>query len=176
MTNNYMKHFERELKILEKTIGKKDELIIKNFIKPIKDILNIFAEEGHSGASAGLCIPVITETIKKTLDFEPLSPLTGKKSEWNDEEGTFQNNRDSRVFKGKSGIAYMNPIVFRYKTGNFTTGNECGIKCYKNIKFPFTPKIFYIDVKEDKKGNYTLTNPDQVKEVDKYYKWGDSNE
>ena len=159
--SNYKSHFERELEILRKSVDKDDKLIIEDFIPIIYDILDVFAEQGHSGGSAPYYSSAISNTIKKVLSFEPLSPITGEDSEWNnvsDREGdeTYQNKRLSSVFKkGKDGKPYyINAVVFKGQNGScFTSGgvefkDGRTISSRQYISFPFIPKTFYIDVIE----------------------------
>lgn len=104
-----------------------------------------FAEQGHSGASAGMAIRL----FERLAQFEPLTPLTGEDSEWKEhnygEGPIWQNNRCSRVFKESDGRAYdINGTIFREPNG----------MCYGNrdsrvyIEFPYTPKTEYVDEKE----------------------------
>lgn len=71
-------------------------------------LLDVFADEGHSGSSA----PYVINVFSKLAKFEPLAPLTGEDWEWNEvSNGTdgvmYQNNRMSSVFKdGLDGQAY----------------------------------------------------------------------
>lgn len=109
----------------------------------VLDLLRVFSEQGHSGFSATYCIEVFAKLAK----FEPLGPLTGVDSEWNEVgDGVFQNNRCSNVFKQADrfdGQAYdCDGRIFR----------EPGGACYTNrdsmvpITFPYTPKREYVDV------------------------------
>jgi hypothetical protein len=73
--------------------------------------VDAFGESGQSGGSAPFIAGCINNTLKKLLAFQPLSPITGEDSEWNDvtclgNDTVFQNNRCSHVFKGANGIAY----------------------------------------------------------------------
>jgi hypothetical protein len=105
----------------------------------------VFSSQGHSGFSSGYAIAALT----KLLDFQPLRPLTGEDSEWN-EVGTdvWQNNRCSHVFKDADGRAYdIQGRVFREPNGSgYTSGKS---RVY--IEFPYTPKIEYVDVDADGK-------------------------
>lgn len=71
-------------------------------------LLDVFADEGHSGSSAPYAINVFSKLAK----FEPIAPLTGEDWEWNEvSDGAdgvmYQNNRMGAVFKhGKDGKAY----------------------------------------------------------------------
>ena len=59
-------------------------------------LLDVFADEGHSGSSA----PYAIDVFKKLAMFEPLVPLTGEDWEWFEPTtGVFQNKRCSHVFK-----------------------------------------------------------------------------
>jgi hypothetical protein len=59
-------------------------------------LLEIFAEEGHSGTTA----PYAANMFKTLAMFEPIAPLTGEDWEWTEVgTGVFQNKRCSRVFK-----------------------------------------------------------------------------
>lgn len=76
-------------------------------------LLDVFADEGHSGSSA----PYAVGVFKKLAMFEPLVPLTGEDWEWSEvSDGVFQNIRCSRVFKQAdrfNGQAYdIDGIVF----------------------------------------------------------------
>ncbi len=110
----------------------------------IMQVVRAFSDEGHSGGSASISI----SAISKLLSFEPLTPLAGDESEWNDVGAysagpCWQNNRCSHVFKGEDGRAYdIDGKVFREPNG----------ACYTNIDsrvyitFPYTPVTEYIDV------------------------------
>ena len=68
------------------------EAICTNVLK----MLDIFADEGHSGSSASYTINL----FKKIASFEPLGPLTGADDEWHEVgDGVFQNKRMCSVFK-----------------------------------------------------------------------------
>jgi hypothetical protein len=191
-------HAINEFSILEKT---DPDAIILEFKPEIIALYNAFANSGQSGGSAPYVASMISSAIKKLMMYETISPLTGEDNEWNDishygngNEPLFQNKRDSRVFKqGSNGRAYfIEAIVFNGSTGGRFTGynsvslgNEEGyIGSSQYIKsFPFTPKIFYIDVidfrwkdKEettpDENGDWwthLITYPEQLIEVFEYY-------
>lgn len=112
-------------------------------------LLEVFADEGHSGSSA----PYAIDLFKKLAMFEPIVPLTGEDWEWTEvTSGGFQNKRCSRVFKQAdrfNGQAYdIDAIVFY----DWYTDEETGEK-YKShytcresvvpITFPYTPKTEY---------------------------------
>lgn len=67
--------------------------------KNILSIVEKFAEQGHSGGSAGATI----EILGKLLRFHTLSPITSAASEWFDVSEAsgrpmWQSNRDPRYF------------------------------------------------------------------------------
>ena len=102
------------------------EAICDNVVK----LLDVFAEEGHSGSSA----PYAINLFKNLAAFEPIVPLTGKDNEWVDiseyqsepEGSRFQNIRNSAVFKnGKDGRAYYNDayvMEWAHEPGNCWNG------------------------------------------------------
>jgi hypothetical protein len=124
--------------------------------KHILHMLNEFAEEGHSGFSANYAADILSKLFK----WQPISPLTGKDDEWclhDTGKGiTYQNNRDSRVFKdGKDGKPYfLDGIVFYRIIKDEETGEEsksyftCG-KSRVDIEFPYVPKTEYKEWKEE---------------------------
>lgn len=95
---NLVAHARRELAL----IGE-DPDVIEWFLRVIRE----FATMGHSGGSASICIPRLTQL----LSYEPLSPLTGDPAEWIDRaeimgEPWWQNVRDSRAMSQDGGGTY----------------------------------------------------------------------
>lgn len=159
--------------------------------KAVLELIELFSKQGHSGMSA----PLVADIFKKLANYEPLQPITGKDEEWGDVrdfgngKSWYQNKRCSALFKdGKDGKPYyIDAIVKRdqrgitwsgfawlseedYKTGDRT--KMVGKKGYIK-EFPFTPKTFYIDVKdvEVAKDDWEsfIVDPLQLDEVWKYY-------
>lgn len=102
-------------------------------------MVQLFAEEGHSGASAALAV----QAFQQVAMFKPLSPLTGEDDEWADiGDDTFQNVRCSSVFKTPDRAYDIDGKVFRQPDG----------VCYRNrnsivdITFPYMPETVYVDV------------------------------
>jgi len=159
--------------------------------KAVMELIEVFAKQGHSGMSA----PIIADLFKRLANYEPLQPITGKDEEWVDVRDLgdgvphYQNKRCSALFKdGKDGKSYyIDAIVKRdqkvlcwsgmawlseedYKSGDRSkmVGKRGYIK-----SFPFTPKTFYIDVKdvEVSKDDWEsfVVDPSQLEEVWNYY-------
>lgn len=113
----------------------------------VLEMVRVFSSQGHSGFSAAWT----TNTLERLLRFEPLTPLTGEDSEWNEigaegEIPLFQNNRCSHVFKdGKDGHAYDgNGRVFVEEGESQHSFTGRGSR--KWITFPYTPVIEYVKV------------------------------
>ena len=142
-------HAERELDI----IGMADEEGMNGLMrKHLLHMIQEFANEGHSGFSASYAI----QCLEKLLRFEPLSPLTGEDSEWNEiaremtagNRGTlYQNNRCSRVFKDDDGAYDIDGKVF-YSW--YTDENGEKFKSHYTsrdsrvyVTFPYVPTTVY---------------------------------
>jgi hypothetical protein len=113
----------------------------------ILKMVDVFAEEGHSGFSANYAISI----LQKLLRFEPLSPLTGEDDEWSCvseycEGETYQNKRLSSVFKkGKNGQAYdINGKVFVEPDDVSYTSRDSRVY----IEFPYVPHTEYVKVEK----------------------------
>ena len=120
--SNLIKHVKSEFAILGWDREDADDMQ-KAVCENILELVEVFSKQGHSGTSA---VYVIAH-LQRLLNFEPLSPLTGDDSEWNEVgEGVFQNRRDSEVFKdGKDGKAYwIQGKVFRTPSGCCYTSSE----------------------------------------------------
>lgn len=66
-------------------------------------IVEEFSKEGHSGASAGIAIRLLTRLLR----FKPITPITGADEEWMEVgTGMYQNMRNSSVFKQDGYGAY----------------------------------------------------------------------
>ena len=157
----------------------------------VMELIELFCKQGHSGYSA----PYVANIFNKLAKYEQLQPITGKDEEWrnvakiNDGEEMYQNKRCSALFKdGKNGTPYyIDAIVKRDSKGACWTGrawlNEEDYKSGDRTKmigsrgyiksFPFTPKTFYIDVKdvEVAKDDWEsfIIDPKQLEKVWEYY-------
>lgn len=147
---NYEKHAWLEFKAAgwvddnNKFNDEMQEAICNHVMK----LLDVFADEGHSGSSA----PYAIGLFEKLAKFEPVAPLTGEDWEWTDvaeQSGRtlWQNKRCSHVFKDEDGAYDIDGIVFydwhtdengeKYKT-HFTS-RESRVP----VTFPYVPKTEY---------------------------------
>lgn len=128
--------------------GKFDDEMQEAICNHVLKLLELFADEGHSGSTA----PYTVNIFKKLAMFEPIVPLTGEDWEWTEvHDGVFQNKRCSRVFKQADrfdGQAYdIDGIIFYdYYTdedGNpsksYFTGRESAVP----VTFPYVPTSVY---------------------------------
>jgi hypothetical protein len=201
MTNT-QKFAKQEFEILRLTIP---DAAVLPFEKEILELCEKFGNSGQSGGSAPYTATVISKAIKKLLLHEPICDVTGHENEWVDvsEMGdgsiTFQNKRCSALFKNdvNSKAYYLDAIVWKGVedwdtfTGRVYIDDKDFelISSKQNVRFPFKPKTFYIDVvrvpiseQEAEERNlhyikdgfnecyYTiLKDPKQLKKVFKYY-------
>lgn len=106
----------------------------------VRELLHVFASQGHSGASAS----IVTGWLGKLLRYEPIGPLTGEPDEWVEVgPGVHQNRRCGRVFKQAdrfNGQAYdLDGIVWEEPDGGRFTNWESIVP----VVFPYTPKTEY---------------------------------
>lgn len=129
----------------------------------VMKMIRQFAEEGHSGFSAGMAISI----FQKVARFEPLTPLTGNDDEWMEigfgdfstvsrpafnhglvvtERSTlYQNKRCSHVFKDGDYAYDIDGRIFRDRDGFCYTSIDSRVA----VTFPYTPKREYVDVGGD---------------------------
>ena len=185
---NLVEHAKRELE----TIGMfdKDSDYEGMIGHAVMELIELFEKQGHSGASAS----IVRNLFNKVADYKPLSPITCEPNEWNNDNGYYQNNRCSSVFKNEEDGKpyYLDAIVFRGQNGNCFTGGSVELKNGETIRsrqfisIPFIPKTFYVDVietewcKDKETGKLTkqvgggwwtsvVKDESQLKEVFEYY-------
>lgn len=163
----------------------------KNLLKELEPeliaLVEKYATMGHSGGSSSAFSPVVAETVKRLLNFEPLGPIMGTDEEFmviqedlKTPEVISQNRRCGVVFKDQEGKAwYLDAIQWKTQHGRLYGGPAFmpdGSKIWgrQYIKaFPFTPKTFQIDVieKEVKPDDWEFTVKDeaQLAAVWEYY-------
>jgi hypothetical protein len=155
---NLLSHARRELKAAGMDPDGPADSINTYMAKGTLDLLRVFSEQGHSGASA----PFAIKLFATLAAFEPWGPIRGTEDEWMhvgnggaDGREMYQNTRCSRVFRNsKDGPAYdVEGIVFRDPDGCCVTTRGSAVL----VDFPYTPKTVYVD--RDADGNYTLPDP-----------------
>lgn len=132
------------------------EAICTNVLK----MLEIFADEGHSGSSA----PYAINLFEKIASYKPLTPLTGEDWEWHDvsdyggrDDGpVFQNKRSGNVFKDNNGAYDIQGIVWYdwytdEETGEKRKSHFTNYKSRVPVTFPYTPNTEYKEWVEDEK-------------------------
>mgnify|MGYP001213281131 CR=1 FL=1 len=142
--SDLLEHAKRELSIVFRE--PEDEMTKKYYEMMTHDVLEIveaFAKQGHSGASASNAIAILSAL----LQYQPLAPLTGEDSEWQEVKTgrvtppLYQNIRCSRVFKQGGRAWDVSAILFRDPDGAcFTNGNSTA-----DVEFPYSPKTTIVD-------------------------------
>ncbi len=98
-----MEWAEQELKLVGYDINDPEDGPDRWLAEGTLELLKVFSEQGHSGMSA----PYAVALFEKLALWKPIAPLTGEDDEWNEVgESTWQNRRNSVVFKGEDGQAY----------------------------------------------------------------------
>ena len=145
--------------------GKFNDEMQEAICNHVLKLLEVFAEEGHSGSTAPYAINLFTKLAK----FEPIVPLTGEEWEWNNVSEmsgreTYQNNRCSAVFKQADRFNgkpyYLDAKVF----WNWYMGDDGEpFKSYytssdslEPIEFPYTPKTEYVFVPTEEFPNESI--------------------
>lgn len=144
----------------------------ESICKHILKLLDVFAEEDHSGSTA----PYAINLFSKLAAFEPIVPITGEDWEWVDHGHCMQNKRCSHVFKQAdrfNGQAYdIDGRIFWewarseedgtiYKS-HFTNADSC-----VPIAFPYTPKREYVFRPTEEFPNESLLGPSHMRCDDK---------
>ncbi len=136
----YIKHAKREFEILGWPGDCETQaMICDNII----DLLKVVSNQGHSGSS----LPYLVSLFDKLVKFDPISPLTGDDSEWNEVgDGLYQNKRDSAVFKEHGKAYWIDGKIFQEEDGNCYTSGDSRV----DVEFPWTkPKPEYVKVKNE---------------------------
>ena len=143
--NNYQKHAMVEFRAAGwcdengKFSDDMQEMICNHVLK----LLDVFADEGHSGSTAPYAIGLFSRLAK----FEPIAPLTGEDWEWSDVSDVsgktlYQNKRAGNVFKDDERAWNIDGKVFwewvkdedgeKYKS--YYTSRDSAV----TITFPYT--------------------------------------
>lgn len=156
--NNYQKHAMTEFRAAGWTDenGKFNDEMQEMICNHVMKLLDVFADEGHSGSSA----PYAIGLFEKLAGFKPIVPLTGEDWEWNVVDrgdgihAMYQNKRCGHVFKDENGAYDIDGIVFYEwhtdeETGekhkSYFTSRESRVP----VTFPYTPKTEYKEYVEE---------------------------
>ena len=154
---------KRELALL----GTDDDGIQEMMNGQILDIIETFAEQGHSGFTAGYVLSI----LERLLRWKPIKPLTGEEDEWCDPDPYLhhrQNKRCSSVFMDENGVVT--------DIDEYTISDNGGITWFYSkkipntpITFPYTPPIHpkkvYIEYKDANQVKFDIITdkPDRIK-------------
>lgn len=106
----------------------------------VLSMIDVFAEQGHSGASAAYTLNILDRLIR----FKPISPLTGDEDEWGEPDSGSrdycqQNKRCSSVFR----INFDNKTAYDIDGRVFSDdGGKTFWSTYESripVSFPYTP-------------------------------------
>ena len=150
--NNFEKHAREEFRAIgwmDENGNFKDEMqgmICENVL----ELLNVFAEQGHSGSTASYALRM----FERLVEFKCIAPLTGEDWEWNDTgHNVYQNKRCSSVFKDKeTGECYdIDGKVFWEWCRGIVGEDDEPFKSYYTsrdsrvyVEFPYTPNTEYV--------------------------------
>lgn len=138
---SYLEHAEREFAAIRSNdpddeLGNKMQSMME---ENVKQLLSVFAEQGHSGGSAQICVSLFS----KLALFEPISPINDRDEEWTEiADGVFQHKRCSHVFKDHGKAYDIEGKIFREKMGCCFTN----IDSRTPVSFPYVPKREYVEV------------------------------
>lgn len=113
--------------------------------RSVAQLLNVFAEQGHSGSTA----PMAASIFYRLVRGEVLSPLTGKPEEWMDVSGSsgrpcFQNKRCFAIFaddeNGKNAYNIHGRIFINKNEASFSDSKHSSTP----VTFPCMPITEYI--------------------------------
>lgn len=70
----------------------------------VYEIIKVFAQQGHSGASA----EIVTDLVNRLMRYQPLTPITSNPDDWIDQSALsgfpmWQCRRDPRLFSRNGG-------------------------------------------------------------------------
>lgn len=148
---NIIEYAKNELDLLNQEKEPMQEQINKDILEVIK----IFAEQGHTGFSAGYAI----SKLERLLRWKPILPLTGEEDEWvEDSSGrSRRNKRCSSVFLNEDGTAHDIDGIAVSDNGGITWFSSGRFR--KEITFPYVPPIHpervYIEYTEDVPPGFT---------------------
>lgn len=173
--SNWVAYAEKEFALLANSYDKKDpdqRPIVLHFRKEILSIIRKLSRQGHSGASAPYFVGAVANAISSLGDFLPLGDLCDNPNDWKMVgAGFLQNKRLSALFRrGKNSAAdYLYAITWKTESGMCFGGTVDGISSSQNVRWPFRPKTFYVDVVEGEDKEHHIKDRAQLEAVWAYY-------
>lgn len=142
--NNYQKHAMTEFRAAKwvdengQYCDEMQQMICEHVMK----LLDVFADEGHSGSSAPYAISLFSSLAK----FKPIAPLTGEDWEWHEVSERmgnkcWQNIRASHVFKDETGAYDIDGKVFWEWSGTKEEPYKSYYTCRESrvpVTFPYS--------------------------------------
>lgn len=171
-----MNRLENEFSLLPK------DAVVLEFKDEIIALVDKFNKSWQSWWSAPYYAKIIAQCVEKLCLQKPLWLITWDSKEWfKREDWSFQNNRDSAIFKKGENWQpfYLNAISWRNQTWGYYYWTAISQE-WKDItsrqyikQFPFKPKTFYIDVIEEEIQpwcfEFYIRNDNDLKDVFEYY-------
>ena len=134
-----------ELDLILKQCEDEEEIKMQKVINEnILNLVETFANQGHSGFTANYTINILTKLLKQSF----VTPLTGEDDEWIEvTNGVYQNKREGKIFKQDDRFDgkpyYIDGKAFSDDGGKswYTNSNS-----FVTIEFPLKelPKTEYI--------------------------------
>lgn len=139
-----VEHAKRELDLIG-IKGESSEEYDGAIRECVLQIVELFANQGHSGFSANM----VCGLVEKLMRYEPLSPLTGEADEWVQVgEEVWQNKRCSHVFKQIEAYDINGKVFWEWaenEEGEKFKLYFTNIESHVPITFPYTPTTEYIE-------------------------------
>ena len=149
-------HFQRELAALQKlkrsgqnTAAKE---VLDRYAVDVRNIVDKFCEDGHSGGSANVTAMALSEVIKAILLQMPIAPVEDDPDSWSEPEpGWEQHKRCGNLLRFEGKAMYNDAIIFVDEEGSTFTGVADGVSSAQEVmSFPFIPKNYFVKVTSEK--------------------------
>lgn len=148
-----VEHAKKELERLSNNCNDQEGFEMQEVInKDIISIVEVFANQNHSGFTASYVI----EMLEQLLKYRPLTPLTGNDDEWidisesNGNCAMWQNNRAPMIFKDDTGKAYnIEGKVFSDDNGeSWFTNGDSRVEITFPYNLPLQPEYILVEREE----------------------------
>jgi hypothetical protein len=135
--------------------------------KAVMELIEVFEKQNHSGVSARIVISLFSRLAK----YQTITQIEDEEDEWiqvtND---VYQHKRCSGLFKEGGKYYYIHAIVWKeIETGATFTGTVDGISSKQEVKLPFIPKTFYVQVVKDENGEDKIYDKETLNKAFEYF-------